>query len=472
MLRTHRNNLLGEKTLAKYNSRLLTKYRAQKKMRKTFGGFIGWVRSKFANEIQLRNWLKVKGGRIADYPKLLREYSKKNLLPPTEVAARTSSKVWWKCSKGHEWLTTGSVRIKGVGCQACAGRVATSTNNLAVTHPHLAREYSEKNSLPANQVVATTQKKLWWKCAKGHEWPATGAHRAGEGTGCPYCLNQRIDLRNCLATTHSDLAAEYSDRNPLKATEIGYGSNKKVWWRCRNGHEWQAVVANRAKGGNGCRICKRLVPTANHNLAILYPRIAAEYSDRNSLPVDRVMPKSHVSRWWKCVKGHEWQTAVSNRTVEGRENGCPYCSGRYPTPENNLAVTHPHLAAEYSSKNSLPVTGVLAQTNKLLWWECTQKHKWRATGNYRVQKGGRSCPKCFKETSFTSLHPDVAKEYSSRNKISVKRVLIGSRKRVWWECSKGHQWRASVKNQVRYHTPCPVCAKRIAIRGRHPRRSL
>lgn len=32
-------------------------------------------------------------------------------------------------------------------------------------------------------------------------------------------------------------------------------SNKKVWWRCEKGHEWQARISNRT-AGTGCPYCK------------------------------------------------------------------------------------------------------------------------------------------------------------------------------------------------------------------------
>jgi len=36
------------------------------------------------------------------------------------------------------------------------------------------------------------------------------------------------------------------------------GSNKKVWWKCKDcGLEWEAVIANRAKGKCKCPYCKR-----------------------------------------------------------------------------------------------------------------------------------------------------------------------------------------------------------------------
>lgn len=40
----------------------------------------------------------------------------------------------------------------------------------------------------------------------------------------------------------------------ISPEEIGVGSGKKVWWRCKNGHEWQAVVHSRSNG-RGCSQC-------------------------------------------------------------------------------------------------------------------------------------------------------------------------------------------------------------------------
>lgn len=33
------------------------------------------------------------------------------------------------------------------------------------------------------------------------------------------------------------------------------GSGRKVWWKCPEGHAWEAVVANRTKRGSGCPFC-------------------------------------------------------------------------------------------------------------------------------------------------------------------------------------------------------------------------
>lgn len=34
----------------------------------------------------------------------------------------------------------------------------------------------------------------------------------------------------------------------LTPLDVTYGSDKKVWWRCRRGHEWQARIGRRNRG--------------------------------------------------------------------------------------------------------------------------------------------------------------------------------------------------------------------------------
>ena len=54
--------------------------------------------------------------------------------------------------------------------------------------------------------------------------------------------------------------------------------------------------------------------------------------------------------WWKCSKGHEWQTSVVNRN---KGSGCPYCLGRYAIKgENDLKTVNPTLANEWNNEKN------------------------------------------------------------------------------------------------------------------------
>lgn len=41
-------------------------------------------------------------------------------------------------------------------------------------------------------------------------------------------------------------------------------------------------------------------------------------------------------------------------------------------------------------------------------------------------------------------------------------VVCGSHRKVWWQCEKGHEWKASISSRARSGTGCPVCmGKRV-----------
>ncbi|MDO8590692.1 MAG: DEAD/DEAH box helicase family protein [bacterium] len=130
---------------------------------------------------------------VADIPKLAREYSNKNILPSAQVPVQSSRKCWWYCSTcEYEWQTTPRFRYLPEGaistCPACAGDVPTEKNNLTITHPELAKEYSDKNPLPANKVVMNTSERILWKCFScGFEWRTSGYRRAKDDRGCSRC---------------------------------------------------------------------------------------------------------------------------------------------------------------------------------------------------------------------------------------------------------------------------------------------
>jgi len=48
----------------------------------------------------------------------------------------------------------------------------------------------------------------------------------------------------------------YEKNNSLTPMDITPNSGKKVWWKCKKGHEWQATVANRNRG-SGCPVCRK-----------------------------------------------------------------------------------------------------------------------------------------------------------------------------------------------------------------------
>ena len=197
------------------------------------------------------------------YPDLVDEWDqdKNEPLTPDKVSYASHKRVWWRCERGHEWKvavyrrtiekrTIKGRELKGIGCRQCA-------SGLSVYYPAVAAEWNwtKNGSLTPDDVSYASNKKVWWICKEGddHEWEDTVNHRTIRGRGCPSC--------NRLSIRYPGVAAEwYQAKNgSLTPDDVTYGSNKKVWWRCKKrGHVWEAVISSRTVGKAGCAKCKKV----------------------------------------------------------------------------------------------------------------------------------------------------------------------------------------------------------------------
>ena len=124
----------------------------------------------------------------------------------------------------------------------------TKKLSLAETHPELA---VQAHDWDPTTLTAGSSKKLAWKCDYGHQWNSIIANRT-KGNNCPVCSGRIPSVGiSDLATTNPELAAQADGWDP---TTVSQGSDKRVGWKCKSGHIWQARVSERSRG-NGCPIC-------------------------------------------------------------------------------------------------------------------------------------------------------------------------------------------------------------------------
>lgn len=203
-------------------------------------------------------------------PKLADEWDiTKNKLLPSQVTPYSTKKVWWLCKNSHSWLAAISGRSVGNGCPVCSGRkVLAGYNDLKTVDPALADEWDyEKNDLLPTQVTAHSNQKIWWKCKMGHSWYVNPDNRS-RGYGCPVCAGHTaLAGFNDLATLNPELADEWAfDKNTLLPSQVTVFSEKKVWWRCKNGHLWKTSIASRSSGRN----CPRCVGRISYTPKCVY----------------------------------------------------------------------------------------------------------------------------------------------------------------------------------------------------------
>lgn len=216
-------------------------------------------------------------------------------------------------------------------------------NDLATLLPDIAAEWSDRNyHLLPTQVTVFANRKVWWKCKDcGKEWNTLISTRSG-GSKCPYCSGYKL-LRgfNDLATTHPEIASEWSEKNlPFKPDAVNAKSRENVWWKCSKcGNEWKSVINARVKG-TVCPVCAEREVLAGYNdLATTDKELLSEwYYELNNLKPTEVSRNSAKRAWWKCKYGHSWSMKINERTVLGK--GCRICEKEYLSVFPALAVSY------------------------------------------------------------------------------------------------------------------------------------
>lgn len=134
---------------------------------------------------------------------------------------------------------------------------------------HLLDEWAMdcNGDLTPDTVTASSGKRVWWRCAKGHSWQAAVYARTKQNAGCPYCSNRLVwQGYNDLASQAPEVAAQwYQPLNGTRTPEnTTMGSHYKAWWRCPLGHIWRTEVLVRAVKGHDCPICAGQAKIAYH----------------------------------------------------------------------------------------------------------------------------------------------------------------------------------------------------------------
>ena len=111
---------------------------------------------------------------------------------------------------------------------------------------------------------------------------------------------------------------------------------------------------------------------------------------------------SNKKVWWKCLKcGYNWESKIGNRTILKR--GCPCCANLVIVKGfNDLATTNPDLVKEWHPTKNTNITPyeVASGSRRKVWWMCSNGHEYQASLLHR--RHGTKCPICYsgRQTSF------------------------------------------------------------------------
>ncbi len=256
--------------------------------------------------------LKQRGSLLDNNPSWLSEWDYTlNVVDPSDVFLNSSTSYWWTCANGHNFKASPNNRSRGKGCPYCSNhKVLIGFNDLETLYPELLSEWDyerNKDVLP-NSVTPGSDKKVWWKCSCcGYKW-SINIYKRVAGNGCPVCVGKKVLVGyNDLATTAPHIAQEWNyDKNTnIQPTSVTKNSNKKVWWKCKYGHEWQASVNNRTNG-RGCPYCSKL--SHSKILNVETGEVFESYSEASKKYKVSVTPISNCCKGkQRTAGGYHWK---------------------------------------------------------------------------------------------------------------------------------------------------------------------
>ena len=95
-----------------------------------------------------------------------------NGITADQIIAGSQKKYAWRCPQGpdHRWTAAVVYRTSAEsGCPCCANQKVSVTNSLAALYPTIAAQLDPErnNGITADQIVAGSHEKYWWRCPQG-----------------------------------------------------------------------------------------------------------------------------------------------------------------------------------------------------------------------------------------------------------------------------------------------------------------
>ncbi|MBQ2711095.1 MAG: hypothetical protein IJF66_04020 [Clostridia bacterium] len=429
---------------------------------------------------------------VSDYPSLMSEWDwdKNNELgiTPNKLSHKSNKSVWWICNKcKQEWIATPNNRSK-TGCPVCAGKkVVKGINDLETLFPMIAKKWHPiKNALRPNEVTAFSNKMAWWICDKDprHVFQSRINHVTKGEIVCPYCSNQKIIIGvNDFQTTNPELMVEWDwDKNNAKGlfpTKITKGVNEKAYWICSIcGNQWEASVGSRAGDQHcGCPKCKRELSSSFPEKAIAFylsNHFSVEENKQfdwlGNSEIDVYIPELMLGVEYD---GGAWHHDIARDLIKDNlcaQNGIILIRVREITclqyESSSLKIYRRHLTVTALndcirelisvintrfSKNLKPNVNVDEDYLKILHKLSTYK----------------------KEKSVASSSLINSWNHKKNGSLNPNNISIGSNKKVWWICDKGHEWMATVSSRSgKQKCGCPYCAGKRVIPGENDLETL
>lgn len=368
-----------------------------------------------------------------------------------------NTKILHQCLKcGHIWDISPSSALSGHGCPICAG-------NSKKTNFDYVKELSVVNpNIGAIDTYINAKTSIMHKCRiDGYEWMAKPLNTL-RGKGCPMCSGQIVAPGyNDLATKYPHLTDEwdYTLNTNILPTEVSYGSNISVWWKCGEcGKSYKSKISNRVYNNSSCPRCNKKSSVAEIQV---YYYIKKYFSDaihnfhdkeHNITELDVYIPSLNIGieydgeRWHRDIHRDKIKDNICSnlgiKLFRIREINCP----EY---DSNCIFIHlnKHSKSDLENviENILRACGIEKP-------EVDFKRDHIEIHNLIFRKKIQN--------SLALMKPDLLCEWdvNKNGNIDPYKIAYKSNARVWWKCQHcGNEWFTTV-NSRSSGNGCSKCA--------------
>lgn len=398
-------------------------------------------------------------------------------LDPYVLGSKSNKKAWWRCPDyGHSYETVIQSKTLGYGCPYCKNKkVLPGFNDVATTHKHLLGEWDhEHNTVRPDQITYGSQIKIAWVCADcGNRYNMTVSDRL-RGRRCPACAKKDhvnpktiVAPGNSLKDVFPEIAAEWHPYKNGDSVPEDYRphSNKKVWWMCSFGHEWESTINNRTGTyRRGCPHCSARLRTSFPEKAIFY-YVSKLFDDAISCATVELGDETvSFDVWIESIHtaieydGGHWHTDKKREDRKNRlclDNGIKMIRVSEPgcvKYNDIISVVRIERGDDRSFKTlDDAISSVFDALGR--------------SGSVSVDSDRDECEirslinSSIVENSFGKNCPDAASEWHPTKNGSITPYTVSHHSgfKAWFVCENNHEYRMSVANRAK-GCGCLTCA--------------
>lgn len=255
-----------------------------------------------------------------------------------------------------------------------------------------------------------------------------------------------------------------------KNNELGFypdkltlGSNKKVWWICNFGHEWDATISSRYYERCGCPICAKEFKVSSQEMKLYY-YIKKYFSDAISGFSDKANGLCELDVYIPCLNvGVEYDGDKWHQNIDKDYKKDAVCKNmgitlfrirepKCPIYESNCTFVNLNNLSQHELENAIgDILRYLGVNNSDIDFDRDLSEIESLTFHIR------------KDNSLAELYPDIAAEWhqTKNGTLRPESVSYSSDKRAWWKCLRcGYEWATMVSTRTRSDKcGCPRCGR-------------